>query len=130
MTVPKLEKILLVEDDPDIQEVAVMALEDFGEYTVTACSSGEEALDKTPEFSPDMILLDVMMPGMDGPTTLGKLRQKAETADIPVAFLTARTQPHEVEQYKSLGAIDVIKKPFDPVELCATIEQIWALHNG
>lgn len=130
MTAPKLEKILLVEDDPDIQEIAMMSLEDFGGYTVEACGSGQEALDKAPAASPGLILLDVMMPGMDGPTTLENLRKNPRTAEIPVVFLTARSQPHEVEHYLSLGAVAVIKKPFDPVELCATIEEIWNRIHG
>ncbi|MBL6958031.1 MAG: response regulator [Rhodospirillales bacterium] len=121
-----LSKIVLVEDDPDIQEIAIMALEDFGGYNVTACSSGPEALEKVPAVSPDLILLDVMMPGMDGPTTLQNIRRMPDIASTPVIFLTARSQPHEVEEYMKLGAVDVIKKPFDPVELCQQIEDIWS----
>lgn len=130
MPVPTLKTIVLVEDDPDIQEVAVMSLEDFGEFEVTPCSSGQEALDKAPLVSPDLILLDVMMPGMDGPTTLQRLRQMPETINIPVIFLTAKSQPHEVAEYIKLGAIDVISKPFDPVELCEQIKTIWNRHHG
>ena len=130
MAVPPLEKILLVEDDPDIQLIAVMALEEFGEYSVEACSSGQEAIDKAPAAGADMILLDVMMPGMDGPTTLGHLRRIDETKDIPIVFLTARSQPHEMAEYLKLGAVDVIKKPFDPVELCQNIQDIWARCHG
>ena len=125
MTTPPLTTILLVEDDPDIQEIAVMALEEFGDYTVVACSSGQEAIDTAPEAKPDLILLDVMMPGMDGPTTLQNLRNLAAVVDTPVVFLTARSQPHEVAEYLKLGAAAVIRKPFDPIELCQEIEGIW-----
>ena len=125
MTTPPLTTILLVEDDPDIQEIAVMALEEFGDYTVVACSSGQEAIDTAPEAKPDLILLDVMMPGMDGPTTLQNLRNLAAVVDTPVVFLTARSQPHEVAEYLKLGAVAVIRKTFDPLELCQEIEAIW-----
>ena len=125
MTTPPLKKILLVEDDPDIQLIAVMALEEIGGFTVETCSLGQEAIDKAPTAAPDLILLDVMMPGMDGPTTLLHLGGIPETANVPVVFLTARSQPHEVAEYMEKGAVDVIKKPFDPSSLCEEIENIW-----
>jgi two-component system, OmpR family, response regulator len=130
MSLPPLEKILLAEDDPDIQEIAVMALEDFGEYDVVPCNSGVEAVEKTPQVRPDLILMDVMMPEMDGPTALKTIRQMPDIANIPVIFLTARSQPHEVNEYIAMGAIDVIKKPFDPLSLCEDIEIIWARYHG
>ena len=126
MTTPPLNKILLVEDDPDIQMIAVMVLEELGGFTVESCSLGQEAIDRAPTAAPDLILLDVMMPGMDGPTTLQHLRGIPETANVPVIFLTARSQPHEVAEYIEKGAVDVIKKPFDPAGLCEEIENIWA----
>ena len=129
MPVPALKTIILVEDDLDIQEIGVMSLEDIGEFEVTPCSSGQEALDKAPLVSPDLIFLDVMMPGMDGPTTLQRLRQMPETINIPVIFLTAKSQPHEVAENIRMGAVDVISKPFDPVELCQKIEVIWKHHH-
>lgn len=120
-----LQKILFVEDDPDIQMVAQLALEAVGGYTVHMCSSGAEALAVAEQFAPDLILLDVMMPGMDGPTTLAELRKKPALAHIPVIFMTARVQRHEVEQYLALGAADVISKPFDPMTLSAQVAAIW-----
>ncbi|MBT4700064.1 MAG: response regulator [Rhodospirillaceae bacterium] len=125
-----LNKIFLVEDDLDIQEVVLLTLKDLGGYAVEICSSGQEALDKIADFQPDLILLDVMMPEMDGPTTLKGFRTMPEAKDIPVIFMTARSQTHEVAEYLELGAIDVIRKPFDPVTLCDQIEQIWDRYNG
>ena len=125
-----LQKILYVEDEPDIQAVAKLALEMVGKFTVKICSSGEEALREAAAFAPDMILLDVMMPGMDGPTTLKNLRQLTELANTPVAFMTAKVQPQEVEHYKALGARDVIPKPFDPMQLSNQVRAIWEKAHG
>jgi CheY-like chemotaxis protein len=121
----ELKTILYVEDDPDIQAVARMALELVGGYTVTVSSSGEEALHELLTLRPDLILLDVMMPTMDGPTTLAALKASPSLADIPVIFVTAKVQSTEVEHYKSLGAIDVVAKPFDPMTLAGTVRSIW-----
>ncbi|MBO9348944.1 response regulator [Chloroflexus sp. MS-CIW-1] len=120
-----LQKILFVEDDPDIQMVAQLALEAVGGYTVQMCSSGKEALAVAEQFAPDLILLDVMMPGMDGPTTLIELRKKPSLTQTPVVFMTARVQRHEIEQYLAMGAADVISKPFDPMTLSAQVADIW-----
>jgi CheY-like chemotaxis protein len=120
-----LPRILYVEDEPDIQTVAKMALEMVGGFEVKICSSGEEAVCEAEDFAPDMILLDVMMPGMDGPSTLEALRKKTSLADTPVAFMTAKVQPAEVAHYKSLGARDVIAKPFDPMTLADQVKAIW-----
>jgi CheY-like chemotaxis protein len=120
-----LPRILYVEDEPDIQTVARMALEMVGGFEVKICSSGEEAVGEAEDFAPDMILLDVMMPGMDGPSTLEALRKKPSLADTPVAFMTAKVQPAEVAHYKSLGARDVIAKPFDPMTLADQVKAIW-----
>ncbi len=130
MTTPSLDKILLVEDDPDIQLIAVMTLEELGGFSVEACSLGQEAIDRAATAAPDLILLDVMMPGMDGPTTLEHLRRIPEVADVPVVFLTARSQPHEIAEYMEKGAVGVIRKPFDPAELCGEIERIWTRCHG
>jgi two-component system, OmpR family, response regulator len=113
----ELQRILYVEDDPDIQVIAVMVLETISGFTIEACSSGSEALTKAVAFKPDLILLDVMMPGMDGPETLKGLRGFAELALTPVVFMTAKVQPQEVEGYLKLGAVGVIAKPFDPMTL-------------
>lgn len=120
-----LQRILYVEDDPDIQMVARLALEMVGGYTVKICSSGQEALRDAEGFAPDLILLDVMMPGMDGPNTLKALRQLPAITQVPVAFMTAKVQPSELAQYKLLGARDVIAKPFDPMMLAEQVRVIW-----
>src|SRR4051794_27312982 len=90
-----LRRILFVEDDPDIQTVARMALEALGGFTVLACNSGAEALAKVDGFVPDLVLLDVMMPGMDGPTTLEALRKRSTCREVPVVFMTAKVQAQE-----------------------------------
>lgn len=121
----ELQRILYVEDEPDIQTVAKLALELVGGFVVKICSSGEEAVREAAAFAPDMILLDVMMPGMDGPATLGALREQPLLSDVPVAFMTARVQAAEVAHFKSLGARDVIAKPFDPMTLAQQVRAIW-----
>lgn len=125
-----LQRILYVEDEPDIQAVARLALEHIGGFTVEVCGNGHEALEKLPQFKPDLVLLDVMMPGMDGLATLKALRETPEGRDLPVAFMTAKVQAQEVLQYKQLGAIDVIAKPFDPMTLADRVREIWAQRHG
>lgn len=122
----ELKKILYVEDEEDIRTVAQIALESVGGFELHICSSGEDALKEAVDFGPQLLLLDVMMPGMDGPTTLKELQKKPSITNIPVIFMTAKVQPQEVEHFKSLGAIDVIAKPFDPMTLAETINAIWA----
>jgi two-component system OmpR family response regulator len=124
MSIP-LDRILYVEDEPDIRAVAQMALEAVGGFTVIVCESGPAALAAAPGAAADLILLDVMMPGMDGPGTLQALRQLPATANTPVIFMTAKVQAAEVAQYRALGALDVIPKPFDPMELSAQIREIF-----
>ncbi|MDX8398894.1 MAG: response regulator [Gallionellaceae bacterium] len=126
----KLSRILYVEDEPDIQTVAKLALEMVGEFTLEVCSSGAEALEKVAAFQPQLILLDVMMPGMDGPTTLGKLRELPLFATTPVIFMTAKVQPSEVAEYKRIGALDVIPKPFDPMTLASQVTAVWERSDG
>ncbi len=125
-----LNRILMVDDEPDIQTVARLALEALGGFTVQLCGSGSEAANIALMFKPDLILLDVMMPGMDGPSTLKTLRDQAETAAIPVIFMTAKVQAQEVDRYRMLGALDVIAKPFDPMTLAAIVRQIWTKSRG
>lgn len=122
----KLERIVYVEDDIDIQAVARMALEVVGGFTVGIFSSGQEAIEGVAAFSPDIILLDVMMPGMNGPEVLKKLREQPLLKEIPVIFMTAKVQSKEVDFYKSLGALDVIAKPFDPMLLPDQLKSIWS----
>lgn len=121
----ELQRIMHVEDDVSIQQVAKIALEAVGGFTVHTCSSGQQALTDYPVFAPQLVLLDVMMPGMDGPTTLQQLRQQYDLSRIPAVFMTAKVQSNEVESYKALGAADVVVKPFDPMTLSNQIRQIW-----
>jgi CheY-like chemotaxis protein len=110
-------RILHVDDEPDIREIVDMSLGLSAEFEVRACACGPDAIEAAAEWSPFLILLDVMMPGMDGPTTLAHLRRDPRTADIPVLFMTARAQEREVQQLIALGAQGVISKPFDPMTL-------------
>ncbi len=126
---PELQRILHVEDDPSIQAVARLALEVVGGFQVLSCASGQEALDQVQDFAPDFILLDVMMPGMDGPQTLAHIAQLIDITQVPVAFMTAKVQPAEITYYRSLGALDVIIKPFDPMQLAAQVRTIWNQAN-
>lgn len=124
-----LERVLYVEDEPDIRAVARVALETVGRLQLKTCSSGEEALREVQAFAPDLILLDVMMPGMDGPGTLVALRAMPDMDRIPVVFMTAKVQPDEVAHYKSLGALDVVAKPFNPMTLAQQVRHIWSLRD-
>ena len=130
MAAPTLTNILMVEDEPDIQMLAKLALESLGGLTVETCNSGQEAIQTAPALAPDLILLDVMMPGMDGTETFKALREIPQLADTPVIFMTARVQPDEVAEYKELGALAVISKPFVPRKLSDTIQSIWRGHYG
>ncbi len=126
-----LRTVLYVDDEPDIREVVEMSLSLSPELTVHACESGEQALREGPDLKPDLILLDVMMPNMDGPTTMQRMRALPELATTPVVFMTAKAMPAEVARFKELGAAAVIAKPFDPMRLAKDVEQIWKdLPNG
>jgi CheY-like chemotaxis protein len=121
----KLERIALVEDEADIREITQIALEEIGGFALNVCESGSEALEKMQGFRPDLVLLDMMMPGMDGIETLRSLRAIPDMDKVPIVFLTARAQKHEVEQYQMIGAAGVISKPFDPITLPDYIRSIW-----
>lgn len=120
------ERILVVDDDKDIRTVVSMALTAVGGFAVEECSLGEDAVRMATALPPDLILLDVMMPGLDGPGTLRQLRETPQTADIPVIFMTAKIMPGEIEHYREIGAVGVIAKPFDPMTLSDEIRKICA----
>ena len=120
-------RILYIDDEDDIREVAEMALELDPSFAVRTCGSGREGLAAACEWQPDLILLDVMMPELDGPGVLELLRQEPATAAIPVVFITARTQAHEVARLRELGARGVLAKPFDAMALAG---QVRALLDG
>lgn len=126
----QLKNILYAEDEGDIRAIAQIALEDIGSFSVRFCVNGREVLEAVKDYTPDLILLDVMMPEMDGPTALSELRKIEAYAKIPAMFMTAKIQANEVEEYKALGAIEVIAKPFDPMTLAETIKNAWLKYYG
>jgi CheY-like chemotaxis protein len=117
------KRILVVDDEDDIREVAQLSLEMVGGWEVLTASSGAEAVRRAAEERPDAILLDVMMPGMDGPTTFQQLRGDPATAAIPVILLTAKVQPADRRRFVDLGVAGVLAKPFDPMELAAQVSE-------
>ena len=110
-------KILVVDDDPDIRRIAALALERLGGFRVTLASSGAEALQAVSDEPPDVVLLDVSMPGADGPATLSALRSNPATCKLPVIFFTATSSQAETDRLRSLGAVGVVPKPFDFADL-------------
>ena len=121
-----LRTVLLVDDEPDIRTIGAMSLRKVGKLEVSTAASGAEALALAKASPPDVILLDVMMPGMDGPETLRLLRDDAATANTPVVFMTAKVLRDEVDRWLSLGAIGIIRKPFDPLTLPNELRAICA----
>jgi CheY-like chemotaxis protein len=124
-----LENIIYVDDEEDIREVALIALEDIGGFSVKAFASAMALLQALPP-PPDLILLDVMMPGMDGPALLRELRKKPGFASIPAIFMTAKVQPSEVQALLAEGAVGVVAKPFDPMSLAPEIVRLWEKAKG
>jgi len=121
----ELDRILFVDDEPDIRTVASLALDEVGGLTVKACAGGAEAIEEVVAFRPDLILLDVMMPGMDGPATLKKFREMPDVCDTPAIFFTAKTQKSDIDKLQQLGAVSVLRKPFDPMTLADEIREVW-----
>jgi CheY-like chemotaxis protein len=119
-----------VEDDPDIRMIIEFSLATLGGYQVCLCADGRSALAQAPNFKPDLVLLDVMMPGLSGPETLAALRGQVEMAGVPVVFMTAKAMPNEVEELLQYGATGVIVKPFDPVTLPQDIRIYWEHGRG
>lgn len=119
-------RVLHVDDEPDIRELVEICFGFDPELDLKSCCCGGDALAAAVSWSPDIILMDVMMPDMDGPQTLGHLRQFDVTAKIPVLFMTARAQGRELAHFLSLGAAGVIAKPFDPMALAGTVKQLYA----
>ena len=117
-------KVLLVDDEEDVREIARLSLGRVGGMEVCEAAGGFDAVQRAIEEKPDFILLDMMMPGMDGPATLQALRANAGTASIPIVILTAKSLPSEVERLRQLGAAGVITKPFDPMTLAAEVRRV------
>jgi two-component system OmpR family response regulator len=124
--VSELSRIMYVDDEPDIRTIVDLVLHTLEGFSVTLCASGAEALQRAPEILPQLVLLDVMMPGMDGPETFRALRALPATSAVPVVFVTAKVQPVEVARFRGLGAADVIAKPFDPLALAGQVRAIWS----
>ncbi|HEV7499601.1 MAG TPA: response regulator [Vicinamibacteria bacterium] len=120
-------KVLIVDDEPDIRRIARLGLSKVGGMEVVEASNGAEGLVRAKADMPDVVLLDVMMPNVDGPTTLARLREDPATAGIPVVFLTAKAIAAEVERLKSLGAAAVLTKPFDPMTLARDLRAALGL---
>jgi two-component system, OmpR family, response regulator len=117
-------KVLIIDDDEDIRVISGLSLSRVGGMTVVAAGGGAEGIRKAHDERPDVILLDMMMPAMDGPTTLAALREQPSTATIPVIFLTCKVVGAEVERLKGLGAVGVLTKPFDPRTLAADVKAL------
>ena len=124
MSPQRLQRVLVIDDEPDILAVIGITLRARGGIEVEVCRSGGEALEVARRFAPDLILLDVMMPGIDGPATLRALREDPRTEAIPVVFLTAKTMKHDTVRYLDLGAAAVIAKPFDQRTLADELTKI------
>lgn len=115
---------LVIDDDDDIRLVVKMSLRLIGGLDVIEASSGQEGVDLAVRVRPDIIMLDVMMPGMDGPTVLHQLYNNPLTSGIPVIFLTAKAMPGEIGRLKDLGAVGVLTKPFDPMQLASDVQAL------
>jgi two-component system OmpR family response regulator len=126
----RLRTIVYVDDEPDIREVVQLSLELTEGLQVHTCESGEQALRMVPQLKPDLVLLDVMMPVMDGPATLQRLRAQQSLVELPVIFMTAKAMPQEVARFLELGAVAVIAKPFDPMQLGNQVLSIWEALPG
>lgn len=119
-------KILHVEDDPDIQEIAKLSLETIGGFEILQCSSGKQALEEAPSFQPDLFLFDVQMPEMSGDVLYQEFKMMPDMEKTPVIFMTARAQAKDIAALKELGALEVVTKPFDPMTLPDQIREILA----
>ncbi|HEY6882162.1 MAG TPA: response regulator [Polyangiales bacterium] len=117
-------KVLLVDDDADIRLIASIALRQIGKWEVTTACSGSEALAKLAEATPDVVIMDLMMPDLDGLGTLAAIRERPGLTSLPVIFMTAKVRQNEVERYLAAGARGVVQKPFDPMQLATEVRRI------
>lgn len=126
----QLNNILYVEDDLHVRTTAKLVLEVIGQYTVRDCGSGREALLAAVDFAPDLILLDALMPELDGLETLSMLRRMPHLADTPAVFVTGLTRQEDLAKYRQAGALDVIPKPLMPLRLTSQIRSLWEQHSA
>ena len=129
MSAPALKNVLYVDDDADIGEIVHMSLSLDGDLLVSVCDGGDCALTQMRDARPDLVMLDVMMPGMDGPSILARMRADAALAHIPVIFMTAKASSSEVARFRDMSAIGVIAKPFDPMALGRRVKALWKTHH-
>ena len=125
MTTKPLERVCYVEDDEDIQRIVRMSLERVGKMTVEIVGDPMVAVEAIIRFKPDLVMLDWMMPGMDGPTLFRKLKEEPQTEDLPVIFITAKATSAELQELRSLGALGAISKPFAPKDLPDQLRALW-----
>ena len=125
MTTKPLERVCYVEDDEDIQRIVRMSLERVGKMTVEIVGDPMVAVEAIIRFKPDLVMLDWMMPGMDGPTLFRKLKEEPQTKDLPVIFITAKATSAELQELRSLGALGAISKPFAPKDLPDQLRALW-----
>ena len=123
-----INKVLLVDDDDDLRRVASISMRKVAGWEVLPASSGTQAVEIALENRPDLVLLDVMMPEMDGPMTLSAIRAEEALAELPVIFITARIQSSEIAELLALGVAGVIRKPFDPLTLAREVSDLVETH--
>ena len=121
-----LNRICYVEDDEDIQRIVRMSLERIGKMTVEVVGDPTKAIDAIKAFKPDMVMLDWMMPAMDGPTLFRQMKARPETKDLPVVFITAKAAQRDLDELMALGAVGAISKPFSPKDLPEQLRALWA----
>ena len=120
-----LNRICYVEDDEDIQRIVRMSLERIGKMTVEVVGDPTKAIDAIKAFKPDMVMLDWMMPAMDGPTLFRQMKARPETKDLPVVFITAKAAQRDLDELMALGAVGAISKPFSPKDLPDQLRALW-----
>jgi len=125
MPATPLKRICYVEDDEDIQRIVRMSLERVGKMTVEVVGDPTMAIEVMTAFRPDLVMLDWMMPKMDGPTLFRQMKLRAETSALPVVFITARASQHDLDELLALGAAGAISKPFSPKDLPDQLRAIW-----
>jgi CheY-like chemotaxis protein len=125
MPAKDLNRICYVEDDPDIQRIVRLSLERLGKMTVEIVTDSTQAVDAIVAFKPDLVMLDWMMPVMDGPAVLRKMQEHAELKNMPVVFITAKASQRELDELRSMGAVGTISKPFSPKDLPDQLRGIW-----
>ena len=121
-----LNRVCYVEDDEDIQRIVRMSLERIGKMTVEVVGDPTKAIDAMKIFKPDLVMLDWMMPAMDGPTLFRQMKTRPETSSLPVVFITAKAAQRDLDELTSLGAAGTISKPFSPKDLPDQLRSIWA----